>query len=237
MSSRNQLLLVFASCLLLGVMINARAIAFEGENPFRIGLPPQPFYPADQRLIISDPIDGSVLSKSPERITVNFRRFDFELDPSSLELWVDGVEYTRSLRFWTDVAWLDLPVGSLGGGSHELMARISDHSGAYWATNISISVLFPLCPGGCPWPFAPTDQPSPVSNLMEDWQDFHSTPYFHAGLDIRADAGTDVHSCTAGTVVNVDNYPPGGALKWEVAVLDANGYVWQYHHLSQPTIT
>ena len=238
MRSRIQLFPVLLLGALLSLIVAANALAFEEENPFRIGAPPQPFYPADQRIIISDPDDGSVLTKSPARITINFRRFDFDLDPSSLELWIDGVEWTRQLHFWTDMAWVDLPIGSaLGGGGHELMAKISDHSGAYWATTVSISILFPLCPGGCPWPFAPTSEPSPVSNLMEDWQDFNSTPYFHSGLDIRADAGTDVHSCTAGTVVNVDNYAPGGALKWEVAVLDAQGYVWQYHHLDLSTIT
>jgi hypothetical protein len=229
---------LFVLGILLGLIAATPAAAFEERNPFVIGLPPQPFYRADQRIIISDPDSGSVLARSPERITVNFRRFDFSLDPSSLELWIDGVEYTRSLHFWTDFAWLDLPVGfALGPGSHEIMSRITDASGAYWATTSIISIINPACPGGCPWPFAPTNEPSPVSNLMEDWQDFNGTPYFHAGLDIRAAAGTDVHSVTSGTVVNVDNYEKPLPAKWEVAVQDANGYVWQYHHLDPPTIT
>jgi len=226
-------------CALSGLLAVGVARAFEGdENPFQIGAPPQPFYAPDQRIFISDPDDGSVLTRSPSRITVNFRRFNFDLDPSSLELWVDGVERTRELRFWTDVAWLDLPVGSeLSSGEHVIMTRIQDHGGFSYSNSVAIAIIFPSCPGGCPWPFTPTNEAGAVANLMEDWQDFHSTPYFHSGLDIRADAGTPIRSCTAGTVVNVYNYPPAGALKWGIMVRDVQGYVWQYHHVDHNTIT
>ena len=228
----------FAALALLITVAPVRAFE-DGENPWHGTAPDQPFYAPDQRLVLADPEDGSVLFRSPSRITIQFRRFDFDLNPSSLALWVDGVEHTRDLKFWTDVAWYDLPpAASLGEGEHEILASIQDHAGLSYSSSAIINVLFPPCPGGCPWPFAPTSEPNPVANLMEDWQDFIVyTPYFHGGLDIRADAGTPVHACVAGTVVNVDNYGAKGPLKWEVAVQDAQGYIWQYHHLDINTVT
>lgn len=40
-------------------------------------------------------------------------------------------------------------------------------------------------------------------------------------------------------VVNVENYDPGHSnsyLYWEVAILDPEGYVWQFHHVDNTTI-
>ena len=37
-------------------------------------------------------------------------------------------------------------------------------------------------------------------------------------------------------VVNIENYQPGNSLYWEVAILDPEGYVWQYHHIDRNTI-
>ena len=37
-------------------------------------------------------------------------------------------------------------------------------------------------------------------------------------------------------MVNVENYQPGNDLYWEVAVLDPEGYIWQYHHIDKNTI-
>jgi hypothetical protein len=225
-----------------GLWPAAPARAVEERNPFHAVLPPTQPYDPNARLIL-DPRDGSVLQEMPDRITINFRRFEFGLDPSSLELWIDQQEFTEQLHFWTDQAWLDLqqqPAGApqlkLGPGQHFILARIRDVAGSYW-NSISSIALYPYpCPGGCPWPFAPTTQPNAVSNLMEDWQDFNGTPYFHSGVDIRVPAGTPVHSCTDGTVVKVDNYSGGSSLYWEVAVQDPVGYIWQYHHLEGASI-
>ena len=228
-------LLAFTSLFAAGT-----AWAVEPEFTFHIGLPPQPFYGTDQRIMISDPDSGSVLTRTPSRITVNFRRFDFDLDPSSLELWVDGAEYTQALRFWTDMAWVDFPVGTAWApGEHLIVANIRSHAGGSFQSSSLINVILPTCPGGCPWPFSPTAEPNPVSNLMEDWQDFNSLtnpPYFHSGLDIRGVDGAEVHACAAGTVVKKVNYG-GISATWEVAVQDAYGYIWQYHHLDLSSIT
>ena len=59
---------------------------------------------------ITEPRAGR-LTREPERITIYFQRIAAGLNASSLELWIDGVEYTESLRFWVDRAWLDLPAG------------------------------------------------------------------------------------------------------------------------------
>ena len=48
--------------------------------------------------------------------------------------------------------------------------------------------------------------------------------------------GTQVYTRSGGQVVNVENYQPGNDLYWEVAVLDPEGYIWQYHHIDKNTI-
>ncbi|MFM8313562.1 MAG: peptidoglycan DD-metalloendopeptidase family protein [Deltaproteobacteria bacterium] len=60
--------------------------------------------------------------------------------------------------------------------------------------------------------------------------------YFHHGLDIRADAGSDVIASAGGQVVNIENYMPGDDAYWEVAILDAEGFIWQYHHIERESI-
>ncbi|MBI5710027.1 MAG: M23 family metallopeptidase [Candidatus Eisenbacteria bacterium] len=234
LSRRLALLLSF-----LPLLLASPVMAVEGDNPFVPGLPYQPPFPQGLRIIIADPVDGAVLQESPQRVTVSFRRLEFDLVPSSLELWIDGVEYTDSLHFWVDQAWVDLSPQQLQRLRpyrtedifHDITASIRDAQNQIYLALARFFIL-PVCPGGCPWPFAPTDQPHVVSNLMEDWQSFGS-PYFHSGIDIRKPAGTLVGACAAGTVVKVDNYSKSGTdpLYWEVAVRDAAGFIWQYHHL------
>ncbi len=83
------------------------------------------------------------------------------------------------------------------------------------------------------WPF----NISSIGNSMQSYQQYgYSSAYWHDGLDMRSDAGTHVYSSVAGKVVNIENYYPGNALYWEVAILDDNGYVWKYHHVDHQTI-
>lgn len=63
-----------------------------------------------------------------------------------------------------------------------------------------------------------------------------SGPYWHHGIDIRVDAGTPVHASAGGKVVNVENYIKGNPAYWEVAILDEEGFLWQYHHIEQRSI-
>lgn len=37
-------------------------------------------------------------------------------------------------------------------------------------------------------------------------------------------------------MVNIENYMPGNAAYWEVAILDDHGFLWQYHHIEPSSI-
>ena len=81
------------------------------------------------------------------------------------------------------------------------------------------------------WPFAVVQ----MGHVIQSYQDYSGAPYFHHGIDMLADNGTDVYTRSGGQVVNIENYGYS-ELYWEVAILDAEGYVWQYHHIAQPSI-
>jgi hypothetical protein len=82
------------------------------------------------------------------------------------------------------------------------------------------------------WPFAY----NAIGWNIQSYQNYGSSPYFHHGLDILANSGTAVYNRSGGQVVNVENYTPGNDLYWEVAVLDPEGYLWQYHHIEVGSI-
>lgn len=84
------------------------------------------------------------------------------------------------------------------------------------------------------WPFVFTQMGHVISSYQR-YGDL-SEAYFHHGIDILANDGTPVRTPCAGQVVNVENYVSGNSLYWEVAILDAQGYVWQYHHLDYSSI-
>ncbi len=71
---------------------------------------------------------------------------------------------------------------------------------------------------------------------IQSYQDYGGTPYFHHGLDMMKIYGTNVYNRSGGQVINIENYRPGNDLYWEVAVLDPDGYIWQYHHIDVDTI-
>lgn len=75
-----------------------------------------------------------------------------------------------------------------------------------------------------------------MGHLNNSYQDYGGAPYFHHGIDPLVPDGTPVYTRSGGQVVNVENYSPGSALYWEVAILDEEGYVWQYHHINRVTI-
>ncbi len=85
------------------------------------------------------------------------------------------------------------------------------------------------------WPFR-FDQMGLVMQSYQNYGSGTSGAYFHHGIDMVAPDGTAVYTRSGGQVVNVENYQPGNKLYWEVAILDAEGYVWQYHHIDQATI-
>ncbi len=82
------------------------------------------------------------------------------------------------------------------------------------------------------WPF----DLNSIGWSMQSYQDYGGTPYFHHGMDMMKMWGTMVYNRSGGQIVNVENYQPGNYLYWEIAVLDPDGYIWQYHHIDEPTI-
>jgi len=224
------------SLLLFGLFASGSAQAVEEQNPYQPRLPAEPLYAPDQRLLISEPDSGPVLLP-PERVSVFFRRFEFDLVPSSLQVWVDGLEVTESLKFWVDRAWWEPPAGwNWNPGEHTIQAMMLDASGQAYQIAVPFQYLPISLAGNRPWPFAPTSEPNVVSNLMEDWQTFSGPPYWHGGLDIRQESFTEVHACAGGQVVKVIQYR-NDPLYWSVMVRDVYGFIWQYHHMNPSTIT
>lgn len=75
-----------------------------------------------------------------------------------------------------------------------------------------------------------------IGHTNASYQDYGGTPYFHHGLDIRANDLEKVYASRGGKVVNVENYVLGNGLYWEVAILDNDGFIWQYHHIEKSSI-
>ncbi|HXH29278.1 MAG TPA: M23 family metallopeptidase [Bacteriovoracaceae bacterium] len=83
-----------------------------------------------------------------------------------------------------------------------------------------------------PWPFPLLS----IGHSMQSYQNYGSSPYWHDGLDIRSVSDQPIYAAAGGKVVNVENYVRGNHLYWEVAILDADGFVWKYHHVAKESI-
>ncbi len=84
-----------------------------------------------------------------------------------------------------------------------------------------------------PWPFPLLS----IGHNMQSYQDYSGSPYWHDGLDVRGNQDQSVYSTAAGVVVNIQNYVLGNPNYWEIAILDDEGFVWKYHHISKSTIS
>ena len=83
-----------------------------------------------------------------------------------------------------------------------------------------------------PWPFPLLS----IGHNMQSYQNYGNSPYWHDGLDIRSNIDQPMYSPVGGKVVNVENYIPGNAMYWEVAILDDEGFVWKFHHVERTSI-
>ena len=83
-----------------------------------------------------------------------------------------------------------------------------------------------------PWPFPLLS----IGHNMQSFQDYSGSPYWHDGLDIRSTQDQPIYAAAGGKVVNIQNYVSGNALYWEIAIQDAEGFVWKYHHVAKETI-
>jgi hypothetical protein len=84
-----------------------------------------------------------------------------------------------------------------------------------------------------PWPFPLLS----IGHNMQSYQNYDGSPYWHDGLDIRANQDQPIYSPVGGKVVNIENYIIGNPMYWEVAILDDEGFVWKFHHVARETIT
>ncbi|MFP5384666.1 MAG: peptidoglycan DD-metalloendopeptidase family protein [Bacteriovoracia bacterium] len=82
------------------------------------------------------------------------------------------------------------------------------------------------------WPFPLLS----IGHNMQSFQNYGGSPYWHDGLDIRSVIDQPILASAGGKVVNIENYVRGNPLYWEVAILDAEGFVWKYHHVDRRTI-
>ena len=83
-----------------------------------------------------------------------------------------------------------------------------------------------------PWPFPLLS----IGHAMHSYQNYGFTPYWHDGLDIRSEIDQPIYAAAGGKVVNIENYIQGDPLYWEVAIMDAEGFVWKYHHVDRKSI-
>jgi hypothetical protein len=84
------------------------------------------------------------------------------------------------------------------------------------------------------WPVA-GGAPFTIGHVIQSYQYYGGTPYFHHGMDIMAMDGTQLYSRSGGQVINVERYAKM-YLYWEVAVLDPQGFIWVYHHIERRSI-
>jgi len=178
--------------------------------------------------------DGEALTETPERVEIVFGAEQHDLVRESRELWLDGGERTEDLRFWVDRAWLDLgPRETWRPGPHTIEARIVDRTGNTHPFDLDLDLKAPSI---YEWPFD-YDTPNVVANLLEDYQKFSKpVPYWHHGLDLRANAGSDVHAVIGGYVGYVGCYLGCDQLQWNVTIVGDDDFIWQYAHLNEGSI-
>lgn len=81
------------------------------------------------------------------------------------------------------------------------------------------------------WPFPLLS----IGHNMQSFQNYGMSPYWHDGLDIRSVQDQPIYAAVGGKIVNVENYN-SGPMYWEVAILDAEGFVWKYHHVDRASM-
>ncbi|MBI5630930.1 MAG: M23 family metallopeptidase [Elusimicrobia bacterium] len=76
-----------------------------------------------------------------------------------------------------------------------------------------------------------------IGHTIASYQHYNNDgkPYFHGGLDIRADAGSPVKASAGGTILFLNNYS-SHPLMWSVGIKDADGFIWEYGHIDGRSI-
>ncbi len=85
-----------------------------------------------------------------------------------------------------------------------------------------------------PWPVK--GLPIHVGNLAYTLQFYGDKPGFHHGLDILEPAGTPVYAPVSGKISLGYYYRIKIPYTFQIAIVQKNGTVWQFHHLDPKTI-
>ncbi len=85
-----------------------------------------------------------------------------------------------------------------------------------------------------PWPVK--DVPINIGNLAYTLQFYGDEPGFHHGLDILEPAGTPVYAPVSGKISLGYYYRIKIPYTFQIAIVQKNGTVWQFHHLDPKTI-
>lgn len=113
-----------------------------------------------------------------------------------------------------------------------------------------------------PFPVALTKAPDQFGALMHQFQDFTTPAYYHAGLDIRTDAEQIVIAPISGKIeggyyayldhasgksekqflplkeaLQGKGAPPWGKRYFEIAIVDPQGYRFEFHHINPDTLS
>lgn len=108
-------------------------------------------------------------------------------------------------------------------------------------------------PHSLSWPVAFQDETHTIGNSMAQFQPFDNPPYFHGGCDLRTKAGEKIFTPVGGKLeaghysysTNPDGsmtkywkpWPEqGSATYFEVAVVDAQGIRYEFHHVARNSL-
>ena len=128
-----------------------------------------------------------------------------------------------------------LPMPPTPEASLAEMQAMEDIEAAYQPSYLSLATGDALAAHATyAWPF---DVSFTLGHAIQSYQYYGSTAaYFHHGIDIMPPSRSRVYCRSGGQVVKVYQYDTSSSVYWEVAVLDPEGYLWQYHHIDNSTI-
>eukprot|EP00160_Parvularia_atlantis_P015878 Unigene4765_Nuclearia_a/m.14573 Unigene4765_Nuclearia_a/g.14573 ORF Unigene4765_Nuclearia_a/g.14573 Unigene4765_Nuclearia_a/m.14573 type:complete len:506 (-) Unigene4765_Nuclearia_a:42-1559(-) len=211
----------------------------------------RPVAPASARKIAAPDVRfsvGGVLAVLPEALLVYYD--GYLLEPASLTLTVanargDAANCSDVLTTYFEYAKTAFgpclaPVRRASGETYTLAAKLAVRGTEQARTYTTTFTLYDVAPK--PWPLEnddggwPPAQPNLVGNTMENYQSFSgaASAYWHQGFDIRGDALQNVYSPVDGVIVQRVRYSSSD-LYWSLMIEDAQGFIWQFHHLDKDT--
>ncbi|MBN2489351.1 MAG: M23 family metallopeptidase [Planctomycetes bacterium] len=159
------------------------------------------------------------------------------VNTATLRVWLDSREITSALVIGPAAASYAVPPAApLPNGRREIRAEIEDHARNLARSSVTFIVFDEA--SRLAWSFPPTTQPHIVGHAHHSYQNYSSAPesaYFHHGIDIMEPGGTSVYASAGGLVMNLGRYQPS-SLYFEVAIRDADGFLWEYHHIDETAV-